>query len=219
MAARLTGTRGGRKRPADAEPVITLDRPILLGSASPRRRALLEGLGLPVVSRPADLDESQRPGEPPDEYARRLAREKLQRTIATGLGGHACALAADTIVILDGAVLGKPADTAEAEVLIGRLQGRTHRVVTAYAIATADGAVAAARAVSTAVTFRALSADRIARYARSGEGLDKAGAYAAQGIGACLVVRIDGSYTNVVGLPLCEVVEDLEAARLLGPFP
>jgi septum formation protein len=133
----------------------------------------------------------------------------------------AALLVADTIVVLHDRILGKPVDTDDAIRLLGEIAGRTHTVYTRYAIArAAEPAVAiVARTVQTRVTMRSASADEIDAYARTGEGLDKAGAYAAQGIGAFLVERIEGSYSNVVGLPACEVVADFCATGLLRHFP
>jgi septum formation protein len=127
---------------------------------------------------------------------------------------------ADTIVVLDGDVLGKPRDVADAEALLKRLSGRTHTVYTRYALAAADAAEPALeRTVASQVTLRAAEPEELARYAATREGLDKAGAYAVQGIGAFLVEAISGSYTNVVGLPVCEVVLDLKRLGLLAGFP
>jgi septum formation protein len=194
--------------------------PLILGSASPRRREILSGLGLTLVVLPADIDESVRAGESPAAYLERIVQEKLE-AVTSRLGAQpaAAVLVADTSVIIDGDILGKPSDSADAVRLLTRLCGRVHRVHTRYAIGRPDGALAVARTVTTEVTLRAASADEIERYARSGEGLDKAGAYAAQGIGSFLVERVNGSYTNVVGLPACEVVLDLKQHGMLGPFP
>ncbi len=194
--------------------------PLILGSASPRRREILSGLGLSIVVLPADIDESVRPGETAAAYLERIVLDKLH-AVTNRLGERpaAAVLVADTSVIIDDSILGKPSDVADAVRLLTRLCGRVHRVHTRYAIGTSSGALVVARTVTTEVTLRAASADEIDRYARSGEGLDKAGAYAAQGIGSFLVERVNGSYTNVVGLPACEVVLDLKEHGLLGPFP
>jgi septum formation protein len=201
---------------------ISPETPLVLGSASPRRREILTGLGLPISVVPADVEESIAPGETPQHYIERVVADKL-RAAAGRARDVPCAglLVADTIVVEGGEILGKPADTREAEVLLGRLAGRTHVVFTRYAIA---GAVAldraiALRTIETRVSMRAASRDELARYAATGEGMDKAGAYAAQGIGAFLIERIDGSYTNVVGLPACEVVLDLLSTGLISRFP
>lgn len=201
---------------------ISKDTPLLLGSASPRRRALLEGIGLPIHVQAAHVPELGRPGEGPEDFLGRIVADKLRGVAELSEAGPVAAvLVADTIVVIDDEILGKPENVADAARLVGRLAGRTHRVYTRYAIA--SGADRAApvieRTVETLVTVRPQSAAQIERYAATGEGLDKAGAYAVQGRGAYLVERIEGSYTNVVGLPLCEVVRDLEEQGLLGPFP
>jgi septum formation protein len=195
-------------------------RPLILGSASPRRRDILSGLGIPITVLPADVDEGLAPTEAPLAYVERIVAAKLaavvvrsRQTVGAGL------LVADTIVVLDGQVLGKPVDVADAERLLGRLAGREHRVHTRYALAAPDGETLAARTVTSDVRLRAAPAEVLAGYARTGEGLDKAGAYAVQGIGAFLVASINGSYSNVVGLPACEVVADLLATGLLERFP
>lgn len=202
--------------------MITADRPLLLGSGSPRRKEILSGLGIPYRARAAEVDERLEPGEAPEAYLQRVTRDKLAAVVrAPGEGAYAGVLVADTIVVIDGSILGKPRDRAEAERSVGRLVGRTHTVLTRYAIARAVDVehAAAERTVVSQVTMRAAASDEVARYAATGEGLDKAGAYAVQGIGCFLVEKIEGSYTNVVGLPACEVVLDLRQAGLLGAFP
>jgi septum formation protein len=147
--------------------------------------------------------------------------EKLSAVAARARGRFSCVLVADTVVVVDGDILGKPSDIADARRLLGRIAGRTHTVYTRYAISLPDAprTSRAARTVATEVSLRNATVDEIARYAESGEGLDKAGAYAAQGLGAFLIERIAGSYSNVVGLPACEVILDLCSLGLLGPFP
>lgn len=196
------------------------ERPLILGSASPRRRDILTGLGIPIAVMPADVDEGLAPGEAPLAYVERIVGAKLAAVVvrareATGAG----LLVADTIVVLDGQVLGKPADVADAERLLGRLAGREHRVHTRYALAAPGGETLVARTVTSDVRLRAVSPEALTGYALTGEGLDKAGAYAIQGIGAFLVESIHGSYSNVVGLPACEVVQDLLDTGLLERFP
>lgn len=201
--------------------MISAASPLVLGSASPRRRELLAGLGLPLRVAPADVDESVQPGEAPEAYLERVVAAKLRAVASRVDGSWSGLIVADTTVVLDGDILGKPADVAEATELVSRIVGRTHRVLTRYAIARADApdVARAERSVESQVTMRAASRDEVARYAKTGEGLDKAGAYAAQGIGAFLIERISGSYTNVIGLPVCEVVVDLERVGLLSEFP
>ncbi len=176
----------------------------------------------------ASVDESARLGEDVSVYLARIVLAKLdavQRSLPPELAAGALAtLTADTSVLLDGEILGKPASVVEAEQMIGRLAGRTHEVHTRFAVAArrigesatsgAPGAVHA-ETVVTRVTFRVLSSQQARAYAQSGEGLDKAGAYAVQGLGASIVSNIDGSYTNVVGLPACEVVLALTNMGLL----
>jgi septum formation protein len=202
--------------------MITRDTPLVLGSASPRRREILSGLGIPLHLSPAHVPEEHQPGETPLRYIERVVTDKLT-AVAELARPMSCAgtLVADTIVVIDGEVLGKPTDVADAERLLARLVGRTHSVYTRYAIARQPSLVtpAVSRTVEARVTMRAASHDECARYAATGEGLDKAGAYAAQGIGAFLVERIDGSYSNVVGLPACEVIVDLLKVGLLEQFP
>ena len=187
---------------------MSAPRRLVLASASPRRRRLLETLGLDFEVRPVDLDESPLDGEAPEEMVLRLARAKAEA--AVGGDGSELVLAADTIVVLDGRILGKPADAADARRLLTDLQGREHAVLTGVALA--DSATGERRAAldRTAVRIAPLDAERIAWYVATGEPMDKAGAYAIQGIGAALVESIDGNYTNVVGLPLPTV------RRLLG---
>lgn len=200
--------------------------PLLLGSASPRRREILAALGLPVVVLPAPVDEAVRAGEHAGAYLARVVRDKLAavtaRARSEGVVARA-ALVADTSVVVDGDVLGKPADVDEAAAMIARLAGRAHEVTTRFALgdlaAPDPSAPVHEESVTTRVVFRALDPDEIRRYAATGEGLDKAGAYAIQGIGSFAVARIEGSYGAVVGLPACEVVAALRRAGLLGPFP
>lgn len=148
---------------------------------------------------------------------------KLSAIAKASSGKGRAVLVADTTVIVDGEILGKPRDVAEAEQMVSRLSGREHQVATRFAIADSKAADPTApvheETVVTRVFFRELSADEIRRYAATGEGLDKAGAYAVQGLGSFAVLRIDGSYPNVVGLPACEVVLALEKLGLLGPYP
>ena len=178
---------------------------LILASASPRRRELLERVGLTLTVLPADLDERALPGETAVEMAVRLASAKAS-AIAEGLDGPCIVVAADTLVVRDGTILGKPTDDADAAAMLRSLSGRSHEVVIGFAVRGSLGA-ATARAVTTKVTFRALSDALIADYVATGEPLDKAGAYGIQGIGAMLVTGIEGSYTNVVGLPLVEVLD------------
>lgn len=202
--------------------MIDARTPLLLGSGSPRRREILAALGVPVTVAKAEVDESTRPDEPADDYLVRIVDAKLA-AVATlpAMKDAAGALVADTSVIVDGAVLGKPQDAADAASMLRSLSGRMHEVWTRFAVASApfEWAAREAETVRTRVWFRTLSEDEVLAYAATGEGLDKAGAYAIQGIGAFAVERIEGSYSNVVGLPACEVVLALRRAGLLRTFP
>lgn len=197
--------------------VLSTAHPLLLGSGSPRRRELLGGVGVPLLVRPASVDESPAPDEAAGPYLTRMAEAKLRAVAEAGLGPARAALVADTTVVLDGRILGKPDDDAHAlEMLLG-LSGREHSVSTAYAISLASDPFVAARlrTVTTRVFVRAATRDELQAYVATGECRDKAGAYAIQGSFAYLIERIDGSYTNVVGLPLCEVVSDLRSLGLI----
>ena len=185
----------------------------MLASGSPRRKALLSGLGLSFETVAPGVDEAVKEGESPLTYVLRVAREKA--AAGARLQPGAVVLAADTAVVLDGAILGKPSGEAEAKRMVRSLSGRRHSVWTGVAL---DGAARAEAAVETLVWFRALSEAEIAWYASTGEPLDKAGAYAIQGAGGMLVQRIEGSASNVVGLPLAETVELLGRAGLPLPW-
>jgi septum formation protein len=202
--------------------MIDAAHPLLLGSASPRRREILATLGLPLLVAAAVVDETPLPAERPLDYLARIAADKLAAVAGLPEASRAGAiLVADTTVILDDRPLGKPADQAEARAMLRALSGRAHHVSTCFAIsAPADPARAVHReTVTSRVVFRALDDDEIAAYAATGEGLDKAGAYAIQGIGAFAVARVEGSYSSVVGLPACEVVAALRSTGLLSRFP
>jgi septum formation protein len=185
---------------------------VVLASSSPRRRELLTLVGIPHVVMPADIDETPQPDEAPAALVTRLAREKATR-VAERLPDAARALvvAADTVVVLDGEILGKPVSVDEAERTIGRLSGRTHTVATGIACALNGRLVSDVEQV--AVTFRRLDADEIRAYVATGEPMDKAGSYGIQGFGATIVQRIDGDYFAVMGLSL---VRMLELMRELG---
>jgi septum formation protein len=187
--------------------------PLVLASASPRRRRLLDAAGVRFEVRPADVDETPRPGEPPDATARRLARAKAAAVAARIDAPGRLVLGADTIVVLGEALLGKPHDAAHAVELLTQLAGRTHRVVTAVAIAASGGARVWECCIESRVTLRALTRGEIEAYVALGESLDKAGGYALQGAGGRLVERVEGSHSNVVGLPVEQVLALLEQAR------
>ena len=182
---------------------------ILLASGSPRRRALLADLGWRFEWTASRVDESPLPGEAPEALCERLARLKAE---APEVGEGVLVLAADTIVVVDGRVLGKPADLVESRNMLARLQGRRHEVLTGVALRW-NGRTASA-VERTEVCFRPLTPGEVAAYAATGEGMDKAGSYAIQGRGALLVSGIDGDYFNVVGLPLCRLGMLLESVGL-----
>ena len=177
---------------------------VVLASQSPRRRDLLALVGVAHEVRPADVDESVRPGEAPDAYVRRLAGEKA-RAVADALGDPAAAVvAADTTVVVDGEILGKPADAAEARAMVRRLAGRAHEVFTGMAVVRGPRLADAVERVG--VTFRPLADAEIEAYVATGEPMDKAGAYGIQGYGATIVERVDGDYFAVMGLSLRRTV-------------
>lgn len=177
---------------------------IILASASPRRAELLESAGIRFDVVPGHIDETPLPGERPVDHVLRLAREKAAE-VAEREGGRFY-VGADTIVLCDGEIMGKPRDTDDAMRMLAKLAGQTHQVITGFAVLDRENGRAVNRAISTDVTFKPLSRGEIEAYVATGCPLDKAGAYAIQGGAAYMVERINGSYTNVVGLPLCEVV-------------
>ncbi len=186
--------------------------PLVLASSSPRRRELLGLLGLVPEVVPADIDESWRPGEQPTPHAERLAREKA----AAVHRPDAVVVAADTIVVVDGDILGKPADGADAARMLARLEGRDHVVHTAMAVAYRGDTVSGVE--TTRVWFRPLDAATIAGYVATAEPLDKAGAYGIQGYGAVLVERIEGDYFTVMGLGLGRLAQLLRAVGIAYRF-
>jgi septum formation protein len=181
---------------------------LVLCSASPRRREFLERLGVRFSAVAAHIDETRRPGEAALEYALRMAREKA----ASCAQGGDVVLAADTIVVVGEEVLGKPDDRADAERMLRRLSGIEHRVITAVCVPPR------VCAVETVVKFGALTPAQIRWLAASGDGDDKAGAYAVQGLAGAFVERIDGSFSNVVGLPLAETLQMLAEAGVELPW-
>ena len=194
--------------------------PIVLASQSPRRRRLLEGLGILFRVVPADIDETRRRGEAPAAFAARAAEEK-GRAVMDRLGRDGDTpwiVSADTIVVLGDEILLKPRDIAEAERMIRQLSGRRHEVITGWAVGRM-GEPWRVEHESTGVWFHDLGEAQIDGYAATGEGMDKAGAYAIQGVGAFLVERVEGCYFNVVGLPVSRVVRALVDAGALPAFP
>ncbi len=192
---------------------MTAERPIVLASGSPRRRQLLEMLRIPFRVIAPDVDEHVRAAEPPDHYVARLARDKAI-AVAPRAPGEVI-LAADTTVVLDGEIFGKPESPVDAVAMLTRLQGRTHEVMTGVAVMGGNGDVAQALDVSR-VTFRPMDRAGLEAYVATGEPLDKAGAYAIQGLGALLIARVDGDVYGVMGLPLGLAVDLL--ARFGRPY-
>lgn len=194
---------------------------LVLASASPRRREILTQLGLLFAVLESGVDEPPPDGQGPEAYARELAARKAE-AVAGRLardGRRAFVLGADTIVVVDQAIIGKPSDDADAVRMLLLLAGRAHEVITAVALRHAGNGLSRTLAVRTRVTFRAFDRGFACRYVATGEGRDKAGSYAAQGLGAGLLRAIDGSYSNVVGLPACETLELLIEAGALGSWP
>jgi len=189
---------------------------LILASASPRRSELLRQIGISHEVRAVDVDESARPGESPRDLVCRLALDKALEGHRLW-GGEAAVLGADTVVVLESEVFGKPRDEADAVRMLGRLGGRMHEVMTAVALAPSRSEAAVGRALSiTRVTMRAITLREAAAYWASGEPRDKAGGYAIQGHAAMFIERIEGSFSGVMGLPLYETAQLLHAQGLAG---
>ncbi|MGO3029806.1 Maf family protein [Pseudomonas helleri] len=188
--------------------------PLFLASGSPRRRELLTQIGVPFQVVSASIDETPLPDECPAAYVERLARAKAragrEHLLGSSVSAPFCVLGADTAVVLDDQILGKPVDEADALSMLMALSGREHEVLTAIAILAAERCET--RVVRSRVSFRTISQQEAAQYWASGEPQDKAGGYAIQGLAAVFVAGLNGSYSGVVGLPVCETAE------LLGQF-
>jgi septum formation protein len=185
---------------------------LILASGSPRRRELLTRAGIEFETRPADIPEVQRPNEPPAVFAKRLAREKAL-AVAQRIGGPARpVLGADTIVVIDDRVLGKPTDSEHAVELLSLLIGRRHAVITGVAVVNSETLSCRDVAVESWVVMRGADRQELVEYAAGGEPLDKAGAYALQGEGRRFIERVEGSETNVIGLPVEETLALLRDA-------
>lgn len=178
---------------------------IVLASASPRRRELLEQIGLKFDIIPSHAEERVLPDESPEEHVVRLSIDKATEVARRSDVKGRWFIGSDTIVLYEGQILGKPADAQHAASMLRQLSGREHRVLSGFAILDRMTGEQRAEAVSTEVRFRELTEMEIARYIASGEPMDKAGSYAIQGLGVCFVASISGSYSNVVGLPLCRL--------------
>lgn len=225
----------------DHDGEVAMPGQLVLASASVRRKELLEMVGFSVKPMPSQIDETPLPDEPAETFVKRMARgkvltvvDRIQQTLYPDpeaarfdLGGRMSresplrwVLGADTVVTLDGRILGKPSDHDEAVEMLLALQGREHVVTTGFCLYDMRKSKEGIQAVHTAVRFKRMNRHEIEKYLSVGESMDKAGAYAIQGVGAYMVESIQGSYTNVVGLPLCQVVEMMEEmnARDIMPF-
>ena len=194
----------------------TKNADFILASASPRRRELLTQIGLSFQVVPSKIAEINQCGMKPHGHATYFAEAKSKEV--ANRHPDKWVLGADTIVVSDEEILGKPADFTEASSMLSRLAGRSHRVITAICLVHSGRQVEESEWVETKVFMRSLSVEDIEGYIRTGEPMDKAGSYGIQGIGGCLIQRIEGSYSNVVGLPLCETLELLRRHGVVDPF-
>lgn len=188
---------------------MQLQADFVLASASPRRAELLRQIGCRFLVAPVDVDEAVIPAEPAVDYVRRIALQKARAGLLASPLSGVPVLAADTAVVVGRDIFGKPADREQALAMLGRLSGTTHRVLSAVAMVADNRELL--RCSETQVTFRPLSAEECERYWQTGEPADKAGAYAIQGLGGVFVTAIQGSYSSVVGLPLAETCQLLQA--------
>lgn len=192
---------------------------IILASASPRRRELLARVGINFRVVPSTADETLLVDESPEAHVIRLSRDKAMEVASRPEQDGRWFIGSDTVVVRDEVILGKPSDPAEAAKMLASLSGRSHRVISGYAVHDRESDRSLSAAVITMVYFKELTTREIEGYIATHEPFDKAGAYAIQGIGSFMIPRIEGSYTNVVGLPLCEVIaalEELGAIELFG---
>lgn len=181
---------------------MSVQTKLILASASPRRSDLLSQLGVRFEIDPADIDETPAPGEPPSDYVQRMARSKAEHVSQRYLQMNCCVLAADTTVVVDDCILGKPEDRAEGRRILSKLSGRTHSVMSAVCLGSKN--TYTTLLVETQVDFVPLSEEVIDAYLATDEPWDKAGAYGIQGLGGAFVSSLHGSYSNVVGLPMAE---------------
>lgn len=195
--------------------MFTARVPLILASASPRRQEFLHQLGLSFNILPASIDESPLPGEEPVAFARRMATSKAEHVAR--LHPEACVIGADTVVSLAGIIYGKPADASEALSMLEQLQGHTHQVITGLAVVMHNQGIQESTTETTRVSFDHFTRPILKAYVDSGDPLDKAGAYGIQGQGTFLVRAIDGSYSNVVGLPVNQLLRLLLAHHLIVP--
>ncbi|WP_035246333.1 Maf family protein [Desulfogranum mediterraneum] len=191
--------------------------PFILASASPRRKAFLRDLALSFTTRPAVIDETPHQGEAPESFARRMAREKAQALAANH--PESCIIGADTVVTLEQRIFGKPETAAEAVTILKTLRNRSHEVITGVALIQRQRRIEHVFSVRTQVCFADFPDQLLRAYVASGDPMDKAGAYGIQTMGGLLVESIHGSYSNVVGLPMCQLIRELVDAELLLPKP
>ena len=195
--------------------LFTTQKRLILASASPRRKEMLANLGLDFEVRVAEVDEVPLYGESPKEFVLRAAIEKASDI--TAKHPDAWVLGADTIVVCQGEILGKPKDASEAQRMLMRLAGQMHRVLTGFCLKREQENISVNRVIATEVYFSAFTEAIAAAYVATGEPLDKAGAYGIQGRGGVLVEKIDGSYSNVVGLPLVETIDEMLRYKVIQP--
>lgn len=191
---------------------------IVLASASPRRQQLLSSVGIDFQVIPSHIEEIVHPDESPNDFVLRVSEEKAQEVAQRADVSGRWFIGSDTIVVFDGDIIGKPVSEQDSANMLRRLSGRSHQVLTGYTIIDRETQITLRRCVSTEVTFRALTQQEIEGYIASGEPADKAGSYAIQGLGSYIVTSINGSYTNVVGLPLAQVVTDLQQLEAVELF-
>lgn len=190
---------------------------LILGSSSPRRKELLEKVGLEFDIVKPDIDEIILSNEKPSEFVVRIADEKAKK-VNSLISGNKTIIAADTVVVINNEILGKPINDKDAADMLNKLSGKVHSVFTGFAILNSNNGVMYTQAVETLVKFKVLNQNEVQGYINSNEYKDKAGGYAIQGIGSFMIESINGSYTNVVGLPLCELVCALNKFKLVKIF-
>ncbi len=190
---------------------------IILASSSPRRKELLERLGLRFEVIPSLIDEIPLRDESPEDFALRASTEKAL-SVSKSLDSDSVVIGADTIVVIGGEILGKPKDEEEATIMLEKIAGREHRVITGFSIVKPEAEILYRNLVESRVKIKTLAPCEIEGYIKTGEPMDKAGAYGAQGIGAFMIEEIHGSYTNVVGLPLAQVIDVLTGLGVLKLF-
>ncbi|HEX7415717.1 MAG TPA: Maf family protein [Smithellaceae bacterium] len=193
---------------------ISLSAPLILASASPRRQELLRFVGLKFKTIPAHLNEDYSEGESPREHVQRLSQDKA--IVIAKKYPNAVVLGADTIVVIDKSILGKPENKYQARKMLRKLSGREHKVFTGFTIAHVASKIKQTKVIQSAVKFKTISAAELEWYIACDEPYDKAGGYALQGRGAYFIQSIRGSYTNVIGLPLCEVLETLKKLEAIS---